>query len=75
MDGRAAAWSPEEGRQALTAGVDGGNRRWRNSGETLVIYVASRINQLRKSSSPASHARKANRISILRNICVIALPK
>jgi len=27
----------------------------RNSGETVVIYAASRINQLRKSSSAASH--------------------
>jgi hypothetical protein len=28
----------------------------RNSGETLAIYAASQINQLRKSSSAASHA-------------------
>jgi hypothetical protein len=38
----------------------------RNSGETLAIYAASRINQLRKSSSAASQLRKINKINYLR---------
>jgi hypothetical protein len=38
----------------------------RNSREDLTIYAASRINQLRKSSSAASQLRKINKINYLR---------
>ena len=40
---------------------------WRNSGETFAIYAASRMSQLRKSSSAASHVCKTNKINYLQH--------
>jgi hypothetical protein len=44
--------------------IDAGRR---NSGEPLAIYAASRINQLRKSSSAASQLNKVIKINDLRD--------
>ena len=42
-----------------------GRLAWRNAGETVAFYAASRMSQLRKSSSAASQLRKINRINYL----------
>ena len=42
-----------------------GRLAWRNAGETVAFYAASRMSQLRKSSSAASQLRKANEINNL----------
>jgi hypothetical protein len=45
----------------------------RNSSEDSAVYAASRINQLRKSSSAASQLRKINKINHLRGYLSDAL--